>query len=229
MDTTATMDTTDVYEVSTNQSEPSDNDDNRPDPDTVDQLLWIYISPVIFTVGILGNLLVLLVLRHFLRNSTSAARTSQSQSNCARTVTVYLGVMAIADIVFIVSGIVPEWLDAMQFVDVGEVHPAMCKAEKFVFYTSGDVAIWIICAQNLDRFVAICFPLRQNMPCVRSCLRHPVYLSLVITFVASAKNLHVVCTDPIGSSERQHGWSKGVRGGADTQHFISNFEFRRGG
>ena len=180
-------DTTQMYDVSTNRSaEPVH--DNRPDPEQVSRLLWIYLTPVILVVGILGNLSVVLVLRHFWRNA------SQAKSNGARTVTVYLAVMAVADVIFLVSGQVPEWLTAMGYVTIGDLHPATCKAEKFIFYTSGDVAIWIICALNLDRFIAICFPLRKNMPCVRSCLRHPIYLSMGITLFACAKNIHVIWT-----------------------------------
>jgi len=45
--------------------------------------------------------------------------------------------MAVADMTVLVSGLVPEWLEAITGRDVifKKLHPATCKLEKFVFYT----------------------------------------------------------------------------------------------
>ena len=163
------------------------------DPDDVDRFLWIYSSPIIFFAGLFGNLLILAVLRVFWKQRRRKQQTSSAPSN-TRTVTVYLAVMAVADAVFITTGIVPEWLEAMDILDLGEVHPVACKTEKFVFYTSGDIAIWIITAFNIDRFIAVCFPMKTKLKPLRCCLRHPVILSLMVAIAACAKNLHVFWT-----------------------------------
>ena len=45
--------------------------------------------------------------------------------------------MAAADTVVLLSGLIPEWLEVLSGGDVITriLHPATCKLEKFVFYT----------------------------------------------------------------------------------------------
>ena len=193
--TTADQSTLDVTAASVNNvtSQTALVSRHSVDPDDVDRFLWIYSSPFILLAGLFGNLLILAVLRVFWKQKRLKTQHSNAPSN-TRTVTVYLAVMAIADIVFISAGIVPEWLEAMELLDLGELHPVVCKTEKFVFYTSGDIAIWIITAFNIDRFIAVCFPLKSKLTGLRCCLKHPITLSIVITVTACAKNLHVFWT-----------------------------------
>jgi len=53
------------------------------------------------------------------------------------TTSVHLSVMAAADTLVLVSGLLPDWLEAFTGGDVvfKKLHPATCKLEKFVFYT----------------------------------------------------------------------------------------------
>ena len=53
------------------------------------------------------------------------------------TTSVHLSVMAVADTLVLVSGLIPEWLEAVTGGDVvfKKLHPVTCKLEKFVFYT----------------------------------------------------------------------------------------------
>jgi hypothetical protein len=70
-----------------------------------------------------------------------------------------------------------------------------CKLEKFVFYTSSDVAIWILVLFTVDRFVAVCFPLeKRGLMNVRSRAK---ILSFVTLLLAVGKNLHVCWTRDI--------------------------------
>lgn len=147
----------------------------------VDRLLWIYWSPFTFFLGLVGNILVIKIFGF--SKSTTITTTS--------TTSIYFTVMAVADVTFLIFGIVPEWLDACNFIKLQEVHYMMCKLEKFIFYLSGDVAIWIICINTMDRFIAVCFPFTQQS------LRKAVYAkiaSLVTFIVAIVKNMHVFWT-----------------------------------
>jgi len=67
-------------------------------------LLWSYVGPIIFTVGMIGNILILV---------TMAQRRMHGTSTC-----VYLRCMAAADIAVLVAGMVPEWLEARNIVTV---------------------------------------------------------------------------------------------------------------
>jgi len=53
------------------------------------------------------------------------------------TTSTHLSVMAVADTMVLVSGLIPEWLEAFTGGDIifKKLHPVTCKLEKFVFYT----------------------------------------------------------------------------------------------
>ena len=85
------------------------------DRSDVAKLLWIYMAPIIFTVGVLGNVLVLLVMR---RRRMSGSTTS-----------VYLRFLAIFDIAVLVVGMIPEWFEAKDILEFKEIHPVTCKLE----------------------------------------------------------------------------------------------------
>ena len=166
-----------------------DESSSSSEKETVDQRLWIYWSPFTFLIGSIGNTLILLVLCRFRKYSDTIHTHSYTHA-----VVVYFAFMAIADIVFIASGIVPEWLQAMEYVDVGETHEATCKLEKFIFYTSGDIAVWIIVVINLDRCFAVCFPMEDTKRCIRVCLGHPLMIAILLSAIACIKNVHVFWT-----------------------------------
>ncbi len=120
--------------------------------DLVFEYGWKYVAPIIFILGIVGNTLTILVMRRKrLRGSTAC---------------VYLPLIAFFDSLALIFGMIPEWIEASFKYKFKEIHPATCKFEKFSFYTCADVAIWLLVAFNLDRFVAVCFPLKRTKICV---------------------------------------------------------------
>ena len=100
-------------------------------------ILWTYVGPTIFAVGMGGNILVLLVM---------SQRRMRGTTTC-----VYLQWMAVTDLLVLVTGMIPEWLQARYHFYIRDVHPALCKLEKFVFYSSSDTSIWICVIFTVDR------------------------------------------------------------------------------
>lgn len=143
----------------------------------IPRLLWVFIGPIIFVVGLCGNLLVIMVM---------SRKRMKGTTTC-----VYLRSMAVADLGVIIGGIIPEWLEAMQIIIFGDIHPVTCKIDKFFFYSFGDISIWILVIFTVDRFIAVCYPLRTKNICVAS--RAP-YFALGAVFLAIAKNIHVFWT-----------------------------------
>jgi len=72
-----------------------------------------------------------------------------------------------------------------------ELHPYTCKWEKFLFYTSGDTAIWLRVQFTLDRFMAVCFPMSDTDCCLPWRAK---YYGLAALLTAVAKNAHVFMT-----------------------------------
>ena len=141
------------------------------------QTLWIFVAPFIFIMGIVGNILVLLVMRRRRLRSTSTS--------------IYLRLMAIADICVLITGMIPEWLEACEIVTFKEISAITCKLEKFCFYTCGDTAIWILVVFSVDRFLALVFPLSVNEVCLPSRTK---YNALMVLLLSIAKNFHVFWT-----------------------------------
>lgn len=144
---------------------------------SLNDYLWIYCSPVIFVVGIVGNALTLAVMtQKRLRGTTTA---------------VYMPVIAAFDTAALITGILPEWLEACEAVVFNKLHPWTCKLEKFTFYTTSDLAIWVLVLFTLDRLIAVCFPLKKNVACVP---RRALIACAVIGGLCALKNVHVFWT-----------------------------------
>lgn len=144
---------------------------------SIDEYMWIYFSPIVLILGLCGNILTIVVMRRKrLRGTTTS---------------VYMPVMAVFDTVALCYGIVPEWLKATELVEFRELHPFLCKQEKFVFYTASDAAIWVLVLFTVDRFVAVSFPLQKSRVCVP---RRAKIACAVVFALCVAKNLHVFWT-----------------------------------
>ena len=152
-------------------------DDGGSSSGNFDKYLWMYVSPLIFVIGVIGNILTIAVLRRRKFQGTTTA--------------VYLPLLAAADTAALIFGIIPEWLDYCEIVVFKELHPWTCKFEKFLFYTSGDTAIWILVAFTFDRFIAVCFPFHKRAVCQP---RRASIICGVIFALAVVKNLHVFWT-----------------------------------
>lgn len=162
-----------IFNDSSAAFEPS----NSMGVSSIDEYMWIYFSPIVLILGLCGNILTIVVMRRKrLRGTTTS---------------VYMPVMAVFDTVALCYGIAPEWFKATELVEFRELHPFLCKQEKFVFYTASDAAIWVLVLFTVDRFVAVSFPLQKSRVCVprRSKIACAVAFALCV-----AKNLHVFWT-----------------------------------
>ena len=147
------------------------------DSKQVANMLWTFAAPLIFCTGVVGNVLILFVMsRRRMRGTTTS---------------LYLRAMALGDLCALVTGIIPEWLEATDIVVFKRLHPVTCKLEKFSFFTCGDTAIWILVVFTVDRFIAVAFPLCKKHMCLYGRARIYCLLTLV---AAAAKNTHVFWT-----------------------------------
>ncbi len=141
------------------------------------QQLWIFMAPVIFIIGIIGNILILLIM---------GRKKFKGTTTC-----VYLRAMALADLLVLLTGMLPEWLSANYDITFKLISAATCKTEKFISYSIGDTAIWILVVFTVDRFVAVCFPLHKSDIFSPSKAKYWCLGALLTSFV---KNFHVIWT-----------------------------------
>ena len=136
--------------------------------------LWQWMSPFIFLLGFFGNIAILIVL---------ANRPVMSDN----TTSVYVRCLAIADLLTLITGIIPEWMAFTDIFNFEEVHPVSCKFYKFFAYTSSDASIWILTAFSVERFIAVVFPFkRQKGWCKVSQVK---IICVALVLVGVAKNL----------------------------------------
>lgn len=147
---------------------------------TFQKAIWVYLSPCVFIFGLIGNTLTVCVMMR--RRYTGSS------------VRVYMIMLALSDSAVLLCAVPPEWLETVGYVTITHLHPIACKLERFLYYVTGDVSIWTLCAFTIDRFVAVCFPLlRRKRP--RSPLGRLNSIACpLIVVLALAKNAHVAWT-----------------------------------
>lgn len=77
-----------------------------------EQLLWVYVAPIILLFGLLGNVLIIAVIsrRRFAHTNVQA----------------YMLALAIFDTLVLVTGMVPEWLMNINIVRFRDISPTTC-------------------------------------------------------------------------------------------------------
>jgi len=84
----------------------------------------------------------------------------------------------------------PLW--AVYLFCVQRLHPAACKMQKLLDYTTGDSAIWCRVAFTVDRLVAVLLPLYVGRACGRPTSAR--FYAVAACVAAVAKNAHVLWT-----------------------------------
>ena len=79
----------------------------------------------------------------------------------------------------------------IDLVELRELHPQVCKWEKFSFYVAIDCSIWLLTTFTFDRCIAVCFPLVR----VRYYKHRHIYTAVTaVTIVSILFNIHVFWT-----------------------------------
>ncbi|XP_013385641.1 growth hormone secretagogue receptor type 1 [Lingula anatina] len=136
------------------------------------------VFPLVFLVfGSAGNILAfVVVLRKPLRHSSS---------------TLYLAVLAIADLGTLWFGLSRHILLAFWDLDIRKIHSSICKLQPFLLYSCLDYSAWILAAVTVERFISVHFPLRAHVLCTRKRARSVV---LILALLVMLKNFHVFIT-----------------------------------
>ena len=108
----------------------------------------IYLIPIIITVGIVGNTISFLV---FLLTPISALSSS-----------VYLAALSVSDNGFLLC-VFGGWLVNVNFSFYD--HQGLCQLFIYLTYVFGFLSVWYVVAFTVERYVAVCFPLRRNEMC----------------------------------------------------------------
>ena len=113
--------------------------------------MWRCVWPVLCLAGLVGNSLVLLVLRR-----EGLARTSAN---------VYLTVLAVADSCVLVVASVAFYPRVAWGARLDETNVWTCRVVWSAHHTLSNAAIWTVVAFTAERYVAVRFPLRKLRVC----------------------------------------------------------------
>jgi len=129
------------------------------------------IYPIIFIIGLIGNLL----------SSLLFSTTELWQTSCA----VYFLLLAISDSIALIGGL-HHCLIIGYHLQVNKA--AYCRARNFLSYMSMDMASWMVVAISVDRFYKVKFPLQARVYCTR---KLTIIVSCILTIILVLKNFHL--------------------------------------
>jgi len=120
----------------------------------VHKLLLLYVPPIFFIIGLVGNTLSAVILTRPPMRSISTYR--------------YLTVLSFTDSLVLSVGLLRMWLGQLLIGnDVLDQWTWACKLVNVVGYTVSNFSVWLIVAVTVERFIAVCYPLMAPSVCSR--------------------------------------------------------------
>lgn len=133
--------------------------------------IYMIIYPIIFIIGLVGNLLSSLVF----------STTEISQNSCG----IYFLLLAISDSIALIGGL-HHCLTIGYYVSINCV--AYCRTRNFLVYASTDMVSWMIVAISVDRLLKVKFPFKSRTHCTHRLSKR---VAAVITIILILKNIHL--------------------------------------
>ncbi len=159
--------------------------------------MWVYGSPVLITVGTMGNLLsAVVMLRPNLRKCTTS---------------LYLLVLAVVDSLVLYTGLLPRWIRDLFGTDLTNFSNAACRIHPFVLNVAIHVEAWIIVCVGIERMVAVVFPYKaKHIFTRRFAARQMAIIGVILAVVNS--HFYWTCTIVNGHCEEDSKY----------EHFMQN-------
>ncbi|XP_050404444.1 probable G-protein coupled receptor 139 [Patella vulgata] len=140
------------------------------------RLFYAYFMPVVFVVGVIGNVLSINV---FLSRNMRGLSGSK-----------YILALSASDIAALVFYVLVEWLkrglpfithNRVMFMDI----TGICHGIFYFQYASRFFSAWLVVAFTLERFIGVCHPLRRRDICTEASTRRIICGLIVTSLVIS--------------------------------------------
>ncbi len=142
--------------------------------------LWLYVSPIIIIVGILGNFMSVIVM------SLKQLRGSVTS--------LFLMVLSITDTLVLLSGLLRQWILSLADLDVRTLSLAGCRFHIFTVYWSTQFAAWVLTAVTIERFISVVFPHQAKSIVTK---RSAVLVLIIVAVVLFCINAHTFETSSL--------------------------------
>lgn len=114
-------------------------------------LITRFCPPVIFLLGVFGNLAAIVVLFRL--------------DWKGRTLHLYLVCLALSDLCILFTGLVRYWLSKVFQIDVRNFHSVVCKFHMWLTYSAGTASAWFLVFVTIQRTVAVTWPHHVHLIC----------------------------------------------------------------
>ena len=132
--------------------------------------LWLYVSPVLFTMGIVGNIFSLIVL------NSKRMRKSRCQF--------VLCVLACVDMTVLCIALLRNWFKSGLLIgEVRSTSQAMCKVHSFLSYGSRQVSSWTLTLLAVERLVSVYSPLKAKQWLSKE--RTVIFWCCIVAFIST--------------------------------------------
>jgi len=148
--------------------------------------LLLYVPPIFFIVGLIGNMLSAVILTRPPMRSISTYR--------------YLAVLSFTDSLVLSVGLLRMWLGQLLIGnDILHQWTWTCKLVNVVGYTVSNFSVWLIVAVTAERFIAVCYPLMAPSVCSR---RRSTRIILSVLAVQLIIHIHFAWTVSVQAKDK---------------------------
>lgn len=166
------------------------------------QAFFTYFTPVIFMIGIFGNLLCLIVFM-----SKNMRKLSAS---------IYLAALSTSDLMALIFYVLPEWLKH-GLPSLPGHHTAIflqqagtCQIMLYLQYISRFLSSWLVVFFTIERFIGVCFPLRRKDICDPKSASRVILVAIIVAstgcvFKPILSGSYIAINgDPLCTSDPEH-------------------------
>lgn len=163
----------------------------------------VIVPPILIFLGTFGNLFSLVILLQ-----SSMRRVSSY---------VYLAVLAVADTLVLFTGLLRQWIGDITGTDIRRKYDWSCKTISALGYIFSDYSVWLIIAVTVERYLAVCHPLKAQRMCSP---RRAVKISVGIFALLFLINTHFFWTVQIVYYEHKGELYAQCDGGANFEALV---------
>ena len=117
------------------------------------ETLWLVFSPILITIGTIGNILSICVLLRKRMRQTSAS--------------IYLTSLACADTGVLYIGLLRDWLVHLTETDYQKENNVTCKLYLWLHFVAINTSVWLLTAFTVDRQISVVWPIFARTRCSR--------------------------------------------------------------
>ena len=143
----------------------------------LNKIILLYVPPILVILGTFGNIFSFIILKRkpMLKFSTYF----------------YLMVLAVADTLVLYVGLLRLWIGQLTGQDLIDRNDWLCKITSVLSFTVSDYSVWLIIAVTVERYIAVCHPLKANSFCNKPRAKRVICGLLAFFFIL---NMHFFWT-----------------------------------